>query len=258
MRNGKKQAEATITSIRDDDAILTITNAAPGYKPMVGDTLVGVRALAPLPPAPPSHTSFNPLGFLAAVGGALLAIGHHGQPGTPCVGCVAPSPSVSPFVILNFSINGHPPTGFIEFTFNEAVNTVSQNGIAGNTAYASFTLLPPGQQATTQPAPLSQLGAVSFDPTGTILDVGEQMSGLVTGETFQISFTSLVTSTVGTSLNPATTGDQTLSKIFHPFTTKAHPVGPVPPGPKPPSGGKPIPKVPPGAPKPPSDPHNPH
>jgi hypothetical protein len=261
MRNGRKVAEATITSIRADDATISIDNASSGYSPAVGDELVGLRALPPAIPVPPGRSTFNALGFLAAVGGALLAIGHHGQPGNPCSHCVAPSPSGAVFQVLSFAINGHPPSGNITFTFTQPVNSASQTAIAAQTTYANFILQPPGSQATTAPAPLSQMGSVTFDPTGTLLTVGESMSGLVTGEGFQITFTNLVTSTSGASLLPATTGLQTLSIVLHQMVVKKPAVGPVVPGPAVPRGPKPVgPKgPPPGNPKPgPGDPHVPH
>jgi hypothetical protein len=262
MRNGRKVAEATISSIRADDATVTISNASSGYSPAVGDELVGLRALPPAVPVPPGRSTFNALGFFAAVGGVLLAIGHHGQPGNPCAHCVAPSPSGAVFQVLSFAINGHPPSGNIQFTFSQAVNSASQTAIAAQTSYANFVLQPIGSQATTAPAPLSQLGAVTFDPTGTLLTVGEQMSGLVTGEGCQITFSGLVTSTSGASLLPATTGIQTLSIVFKQMTVHKPQVGPVAPGPAVPGGPKPGvgPKgPPPGNPKPgPGDPHVPH
>jgi hypothetical protein len=266
MRNGQKVAEATISSIRDDEAGLTIANASPGYSPAIGDELIGLRALPPLPPAPAQRSTFSVFSLIAAVGGALLAIGHHGQPGNFCASCATPTPGSSPFDILFFTINGHPPSGFVEFTFSQVINSASQTAIQAQTTYASFTLQPPGSQATTQPAPLSQLGAVTFttDPTGTqsILDVGESMPGLVTGEIFQISFTNLVTAVSGAALVPESTGNQTLS-IARRVVGPAKPsVGPVAPGPGKPGGPKPVPNPkgpPPGVPKPiPPDPHVPH
>jgi len=71
MRNGRKVAEATITSIRASEASLAISNSAPGYTPALGDELVGLRALPPAIPVPPGRSTFNAFAFLAAVGGAL-------------------------------------------------------------------------------------------------------------------------------------------------------------------------------------------
>lgn len=266
VRNGQKVADATISSIRDGDATLSISNASPGYSPAVGDRIIGLRALPPIPPAPPQRSTFNPLALLAAVGGALLAIGHHGQPGSFCASCATPTPTAAPFQILNFSINGHPPSGFIEFTFTQVLGATSQTCTSGNLACASFTLQPPGSQATTAPAPLSQLGLVTFnlDPSGTesIMDVGESMSGLVTGEIFQISFTNQILSVSGMQLIPSTTGNQMLSIFRKPMGVMKPKVGPVAPGPGAgtPKGPKPVgPQGPPGNPKPgPAAPPVPH
>lgn len=259
MRNGQKMAEATISSIQDDQATLTISNAAPGYSPMVGDALVGLRPLAPVPAAPGEHTSFNPLGFIAAVGGVLLAIGHHGQPGTFSGFGGTPAPSASPFIITGFATNGHPPTGTIEFDFNALVSSSSQTGIQGDTTFASFVMQPPNSNATTAPAPLSQLGTVTFttDPTGTmsILTVGEQ-NGLVGGK-FQISFTSAVTSTTGAALLASQTLLTPFALINHSSTVMHR--APTGRGPKPVFNPKPIPR-PIGSPKPnpPNVPVTPH
>ena len=248
-RNGQQMAGATITSITDDDALVSISNAAPGYQPQVGDALTSTKSMPPLPPQH-SHGGFNVLALLAAAGGALLAIGHHGQPGAFCSSCVAPSPSAAAFDITGFGPNGEPPTGTITFFFSQPVNSTSQTGITGNSTYASFTLQPIGGNATTPPAPLSSFGQVSFDPTGTVMTLGEQGSGLVQGEGYQIVFTTLVTDTLGQPL-PAefTTGMKTFS-IFHRGVRvnrpKGGPVVPVPVIP-----GKPgNPKNPPPPPKP--------
>jgi hypothetical protein len=214
-----------------------------------------------VPPAPGQHSSFNIFGFVAGVGAVLAAIGHHGQPGSPCVSCVVPSPSAPTFSIIQFVPFGHPPTGSIEFDFSEVVDSTSQTGIQGSTSYASFVMEPPNSNATTAPAPLQQLGTVTFtlDPTGTmsILTVSEQ-NGLVGGK-YDISFTGLTMSTLGASLVPESTGLQPFALIRHIIATP-HRVGPVAPGPGVPGVPKPgVPKQPPVNPKPPPvDPHIPN
>jgi len=257
-RNGQRMADATITSIRDDDGMLSISNAAPGYQPAVGDNLTSSKSMAPLPAPPATHSGFNVFALLAAAGAAVAALGHHGQPAVPCLSCFTSPPSTPPFMILNFLPSGKPPSGTITFTFSQPVNSTSQLGIAGSTTYAEFVLQPIGGTATTPPAPLSSFGSVAFDTTGTVMTLGEQGSGLVTGEGYQITFTTLVTSTTGQPLGPPfTTGMNTFS-IFRPGMKVFHPkVGPVAPGPVP---GKPgNPKNPPPAPKPPpANPPLPH
>jgi len=257
-RNGQQMAGATITSISDDDARVSFSNAVPGYQPQVGDALTSTKSLPPLP-AQHSRGGFNVLALLAAAGGALLAIGHHGQPGAFCATCVTPSPSAPAFGITGFAPNGEPPTGTITFFFSQPVNSTSQTGIMCSSTYASFTLQPIGGNATTPPAPLSSFGQVTFDPSGTVLTLGEQGSGLVQGEGYQIIFTTLVTDTSGQAL-PAefTTGMKTFS-IFHRGVRVSRPKGgPVVPVPVAP--GKPgNPKNPPPPPKPvPANPPLPH
>ena len=245
-RNGQQMAGATITSITDDDALVSFSNAVPGYQPQVGDALTSTKSMPPLP-AQHSHGGFNVFALLAAAGGALLAIGHHGQPGNFCATCVAPSPTGATFSITGFGPQGEPPTGSITFFFSQPVNSTSQTGITGNSTYASFTLQPIGSSATTPPAPLSSFGQVSFDPTGTVMTLGEQGSGLVAGEGYQIVFTTLVTDTFGQALpSDFTTGMRTFS-IFHHAVKAGQPKRPVAPGnPKnPPPGPKPQPANPP-------------
>jgi len=251
-------ADATISSITDDEASLSFSNATPGYQPAVGDQLTSTKTMSALPPPPP-HSGFNVIALFIAAGGALLAIGHHGQPAVPCTGCFTAPPSSPPFVILNFQQLGQPPTGTITFTFSQPVNSTSQTGIAGNSTYADFSLQPIGGTATTPPAPLSSFGQVSFDTTGTVMTLGEQGSGLVTGEGYEITFTTLVTSTLGQALGPPfTTGINTFSIFKHSVHLAKPKVGPVAPGPVTP--GKPgNPKNPPSAPKPPpANPPIPH
>jgi hypothetical protein len=256
-RNGQRMADASITSIRDDDGMLSISNAVPGYQPAIGDNLTSSKSMAPLP-APPSHSGFNVFALLAAAGAAVAALGHHGQPATPCLSCFTSPPSTPPFTIVNFLPSGEPPTGTLTFTFSQPVNSTSQIGISGNQSYASFTLQPIGGTATTPPAPLSGFGSVTFDTSGTIMTLGEQGNGLVMGEGYQITFTTLVTSTTGQPLGPPFSTGMNKFSIFR-HGVIVHPkVGPVAPGPVTP--GKPgNPKNPPPAPKPPpANPPLPH
>ena len=257
-RNGQRMADATISSITDDEARVTLSNAASGYQPAVGDTLTSSRTLPPLPPAPPSHSTFNILAIIAAAGGALLAIGHHGQPGNFCASCVAPSPSATTFSITGFTPNGQPPTGNITFDFSQAVSSSSQTSIAGDSNFAFFVLQRGGAGPTTPPAPLSQLGSVTFDQTGTVMTLGEGGPvGFGPSDKAQITFTNFITSATGATLIPSQTPLQAFS-IFHRAGSvnhpKSHPVapppgipgkpgsgGPKPPAPKPPPANPPIP-----------------
>lgn len=252
-RNGQRMADATISSITDDEAKLSFSNTVSGYQPAVGDALTSNRTLPPLPPAPPAHSTFNVFALLAAAGGALLAIGHHGQPGAFCATCVAPSPSSGTFSITGFTPNGQPPSGSIIFDFSQAVSSSSQTSISGDPNFAFFVIQPGGVGATTPPAPLSQFGAVTFDVTGTVMTLGEGGPvGLVPGDKYQVTFTNLITSILGSALIPSQTPFQSFS-IFHHSGSVHRTKGPVQPPPgipgKPGSGPKPpAPKPPPANP----------
>lgn len=257
-RNGQRMADASITSITDDEARLSFSNAAPGYQPAVGDILTSTRMLPPLPPQPPTRSTFNIFAIVAAAGGALLAIGHHGQPGAFCASCVAPSPSATTFAITGFTPNGQPPTGSITFDFSAAVSSSSQTSIGGDPNFAFFVLQRGGVGPTTPPAPLSQLGSVTFDPTGTIMTLGEGGPvGFGPSDKAQITFTNFITSATGATLIPSQTPLQAFG-IFHRAGTvhrpKSGPVapppgipgkpgsgGPKPPAPKPPPANPPLP-----------------
>jgi len=151
MRNGQKAAEATISSIRDDEASLTISNPAPGYTPAIGDRLVGLRALPPVNPAPPNKSSFTALGFLAAVGGALLAIGHHGQPGVPGGGTGTPLPTGSPFSVVPQAAQVNLPSVTFPFIFTNPLSVTAQNNIPAFVSYVQVNTQLPAQQATSPP-----------------------------------------------------------------------------------------------------------
>jgi hypothetical protein len=256
-RNGQRMGDATISAITDDEARLTFSNTVSGYQPAVGDTLTSNRTLPPLPPSKPSHSTFNIFAIVAAAGGALLAIGHHGQPAAFCASCVAPSPTSATFAITGFTPNGQPPTGNITFDFSEAVSSSSQTSIAGDPNFASFVLQRGGAGPTTPPAPLSQLGSVTFDPTGTVMTLGEGGPvGFGPSDKAQIMFTNLITSITGATLIPSETPLQAFGIFRRAGTvnhTKSHPVtpppgipgkpgpAPKPPAPKPPPANPPIP-----------------
>ncbi len=266
LRNGQKVAEATITSIRDDEASLTISNPVSGYKPMMGDRLVGLRALPPVLPAPPNKSSFTALGFLAAVGGALLAIGHHGQPGLSGGISGTPGPTTSPFNVLPQPVQVNLPQATFPFIFT---NTLSASSITNIPAFVSYvqvnTQLP--LQPTSPPQALAtfcnctpQFTAI-LGPSGnpeTLMTVAA--TNLVTGEIIFFNFFPTITDVIGNTLaQPAFFQAGPLSIGRHPPTRPA--VGPVAPGPGVPVSGRPInvPKGPPGIPKPgPGDPHIPH
>jgi len=268
MRNGQKMAEATINSIRDDDASLTISNPSSGYAPAVGDQLVGLRALPPVPPAPPAHSTFSALGFLAAVGGALLAIGHHGQPGVPGGGSGTPLPTGSPFAVVPQAAQVNLPQVTFPFIFTNPLSTNAMTNIPAFVTYVQVNTQLPSQQATSPPETLAAFCncTVQFQSTTgaggnpeTLMTVAA--TNLVSQEIVYFNFFPTITDISGNTLaQPAFFVAGPLDIHRHPVP-HARPVGPVAGGPG--AGGKPpivVPKPVPGVPKPggPGDPHVPH
>lgn len=271
MRNGQKMAEATISSITDDYATLTISNAAPGYKPAVGDTVVGVRALPAVQPAPPTHSSFTALGFLAAVGGVLLAIGHHGQPARPGGSIGTPPPSTQPFTVQPQTIQVNLPQATFPFLFSNPLSAQSITNIPGLISYVQVNTQMPGSQATTPPQTIVAFCncQVQFtNVTGPTGNPESQMqftaTGLVANEIIFFNFFPTITDQNGNTLQqPAffQTNPLLIIKRSTSIEVGKPGVGPVAPGPPVPGVPKPVgPKGPPPAnPKPgPNDPHIPH
>jgi hypothetical protein len=262
MRGGQKVAEATISAIRENDASLTISNASGSYQPKVGDKLVGLTPLPPALPAPPTRSTFDPLGFMVAVGGVLLAIGHHGQPGTPGGGVAGPSPSPSSvlFTVTSPGFTETLPTATFTFLFSQLVDNVSQVGIVGNQQYAFITTQPPGSQATTPPEAFSAQGppptfTTITGPSGPETQMTFTAQNLVAGEVLNFFFTTTITSTTGQPLAPNQSFTAKMTSTLHrpPNFVPARP-GPI----AAPTLPKPVatPKVPPKVPDP--VPHGPH
>jgi hypothetical protein len=136
LRNGQKVAEADISSISDSFAVVSIKNANPGYKPAIGDRLVG---LEPMPAVIPPHentSGFNAIYALLGVGAALFAIGHHGQP-AGFVPQPNPSGSAGAFTVSEGTVQGNPqqqPITFT-FTFSQPFNATTFD-VANNVALA--------------------------------------------------------------------------------------------------------------------------
>jgi hypothetical protein len=161
LRNGQKVAEADISSITDSYAIVKIANASPGYKPAIGDRLVG---LEPQPAVIPPHentSGFNAVYALIGVGAALLAIGHHGQQSS-----FNPQPSPSggtgSFFISAHAFSGNPqqpPVTFV-FTFSQPFNATTFD-VANNLALAFCNV---SSQGSTN-LRLSFLGTSTYTPS---------------------------------------------------------------------------------------------
>lgn len=267
LRNGQKLAEATISSIRDDQASLTITNPVSGYKPMVGDRLVGLRALPAVLPARPNKSSFTAIGFLAAVGGALLAIGHHGQPGTPG-GSGTPGPGASPFSVQPQPVQVSLPQATFPFIFTNTLSSTSITNIPAFVTYVQVNTQLPGNQATSPPQTLAQFCNCTAQFTAIIGAGGNPetlmsvtATNLVSSEIIFFNFFPTITDVNGNTLSQPAFFQAGPLSLMRPRFTMRPAVGPVAPGPGVPVSGKPIvvPKGPPGVPKPgPGDPHIPH
>lgn len=252
VRAGNKMAEAFISAIEDNDATVTITNASAGYVPVVGDRLVAVDPAPALQPAPRAGANtFNFFALVGAVGAALLAIGHHGQPaGFVAFPSPSPTSSVSAFTVSCGTPTGAPP-GPVTFTFNFNLPVnVGQIQFAGSTKFVSYTTTNP----VTPTSPVTGLGGAppSFDATQTVLTINA--TNLTPGEGVQFTFTNAIMSntTPALALQPANCNSQ-FSVARHPLVAhtaapehnggaKGPPVQPHQPVPVPPQPGPRKPK----------------
>jgi hypothetical protein len=126
LRSGQKVADADISSITDSYAVVTIANASPGYKPAIGDRLVGLEPMPAVIPPHENSSGFSAIYALLGAGIALLAIGAHGQPAgfNPQP---TPSGGTGTFVISAHAVTGNPqlqPITFV-FTFSQPFNAAS-------------------------------------------------------------------------------------------------------------------------------------
>jgi len=225
VRDGQKVAQAKIISIDLNSDTIEILNPTPGYKPRIGDQLVGI---GPLPAIPPSaHTNadtFTILGLLVATGAALLAIGHHGEPAT--IGAV-PSPTSSAiggFLVVPGGQSGTPPSETFTFTFNQPVSTA---GISFSTpTYVSFQKTNGGTVIVPANTPVTILGGPtpSFNSAGTMLTISA--TTLNPGDVVIFSFTSSIMSTLGVALTP--TNITFTAAVAHIPLAKTHGAKPVP------------------------------
>lgn len=223
MRNGQKMAQAQITGLEADSATVQISNAVNGYKPAVGDALVGLQPLPPLTPVHHGGNSFSIWGLIAATGAALFAIGAHNQ-----AGMAGQGPQPSPSSIGGFSVTCGTQIGqgtasqTFTFIFNQQVNSAAINFTT--TQFAFFTT-----SVSSSQEPLTALAGPqppTFDSTNTILTVTG--NNLVPGQTISFNFTSAIMSTFGIALTPNTC-NYTLSRYHHPAAKVRPPIhNPVP------------------------------
>jgi hypothetical protein len=202
MRNGQKMAQATISGLAEDSATLDITNATNGYKPAVGDQLIGLTPLPALnPPAAHQNNSsgLTIFGIIAATAAALFAIGQHGTPGAANQG-----PLPSPSIIGGFNVacgtqigQGSPNQSF-SFTFSQPVNTSSVSFSVPTQIYFTTSV-------SSSQEPLTALGGTqTFSSGNTILTVTG--TNMVPGQQITFFFTGGVLDTLGVALTPQSCG----------------------------------------------------
>ncbi len=245
VRSSQKVAEAKIVSIELDVATLDIYNASPGYKPQIGDQLVGIGVQPAVPPAARSNpNTFSIIGILFATGAALLAI-HHPSAGAPPVPSPLPSSSSSSAFTVSFnSKTGTPPSESFIFIFNQTVNTAGI--VFTNNTYVSYQKSNGGTVITPAGTPVTNLGGgpPSFSAGNTQLTINS--STLNPGDVLTFSFTSAIKAVGGASL---TANTLTVSAaLFHIPIPQARGGNPVPVPPQggvlvaPPHGGGPKPQ----------------
>jgi hypothetical protein len=209
MRDGQKMAQAKLTSIEDDWGTVEIINPVNGYKPQLGDVLVGMQPLPAINPAPRGEpNSFSIIGLLVATGAALLAIGQHGQ-AAPVSNAppVSPTPGIGFTVACGTQVGQGTPSQTFTFIFSQQVNTSSVNFSSPSQLYYTTSV-------SSSQEPLTALGGTqTFDSTGTILTVTG--FSLVPTQGITFSFTSGILSTSGTALTPSSCSF-TLSTTHHP------------------------------------------
>lgn len=163
LRQGQKVADASISSISDSYAVVTISNASPGYKPAVGDRLIG---LDPMPAVIPPHensSGFSAIYALLGAGFALLAIGAHGQPAAYNPQPVS-SGGTGTFTINAHSVSGNPqqqPITFV-FTFSQPFDSTAFD-VANNGSLAFCNVTSQGSNNLL----LSFLGTSTYTPSTT-------------------------------------------------------------------------------------------
>jgi len=242
VRSGQKVAEADITKITDSYAVVSITNAQPGFKAQMGDRLVGIE---PQPPvfSPHENTSgFNAIYALLGLGVALVAIGQHGQ-AAPFVPQPISSGGSGAFTVTALSVTGteqQQPITFI-FTFNSPFDASTFNaGSDINLAFCNVT-----SQGGTD-LPLSFLGTVTYLPTINAATTLQIISDGILNPTDHIDFTFVA----GTSnswvdtIGDVFSGAQfTAFSVAHKPLAKSHRIAPRPIPPVTPAvPGKPIPR----------------
>jgi hypothetical protein len=202
VRDGQKVAQAKVVGIDLNSANLEIINATAGYKPKVGDQLVGVGPQPAIPPA--AHTGANTFSIwalAAATGAALLALGsNHGQGAT-----IGPKPSPTSTIIGGFAVSptgqsGSPPNESFTFNFSQPVNT---SGITFATpTFVSFGKTNGGTVIVPPNTPVTILGGPypTFSSGNQTLTINA--TTLLPNDKITFTFNSTIVSTFGVALTP--------------------------------------------------------
>ena len=177
-------------------------NASAGYKPRIGDQLVGIGPQPPIPPAArTSVNTFSIWALAAATGVALLALGNnHGQGAT-----VGPKPSPTTTGLGTFQVtptgqSGSPPNESFTFNFTQPVNT---SGITFATpTFVSFQKTNGGTVIVPANTPVTILGGPlpTFSSGNQTLTINS--TTLLPGDKITFTFNSTIVSTLGTALVP--------------------------------------------------------
>jgi hypothetical protein len=235
LRNGQKVADADISSITDSYAVVTISNASPGYKPAIGDRLVG---LEPMPAVIPPHentSGFNAIYALLGVGAALFAIGQHGQPAGYNPQPV-PSGGTGTFTVSNLTVTGTPqtpPVTFV-FTFSAPFNATTYDP-SNNLALAFCNVTSQGGTDLR----LTFLGTATYLPTATAATSLTIVSQGILAQNDHVSFTFLDGSSngwvdnngdtfLGLQLSAFSVGHKPLAKMHMPAPRPVTPGLPKP------------------------------
>jgi len=192
VRSSQKVAEAKIVSIDLNTATLDIYNASSGYKPQIGDQLVGIGTQPAVPPAARTNANtFSIIGILFATGAALLAV-NHPSAGAPPVPSPTPTSSSAAFTVSFNSKSGTPPSESFIFVFSQTVNTAGI--VFTNNTYVSYEKMNGGSVITPAGTPVTNLGGAppSFNAGNTQLTINS--STLNPGDVLIFTFTSSITS----------------------------------------------------------------
>ncbi|HKW44879.1 MAG TPA: hypothetical protein VJN22_04420, partial [Candidatus Eremiobacteraceae bacterium] len=241
LRLGQKVAEAEISSISDSYAVVKIGYASPGFKPAVGDRLVGLEPQPAVIPPHENSSGFNPLYALVGIGAALLAIGHHGQP-APEMPQPIPSSSSGTFQVTSVNSTGdpqHQPVTIV-VSFSQPFNATTfdpSNDLA--LAFCNVT----SQGATD--LRLTFLGTATYLPTTSAATSLTIVSQGILQQNDHVTFTFIDGSSNGWTDNA---GDIFLGGIFqspfrigHKPLTRLHEPIPHPVNPNFPKAPKPVP-----------------